>query len=507
MTDQLPPDGFGVEPPAPVQAGAALKRRLNLTPPETVDDDAEHPSAQIASDLYSQDAEESVVGSVLINPDEMYPLIAPILKGEDFYFAKNRWVWEAFTILHGGGLPIDLLTVAEVLDRRNHLAEIGGASHLSHLLNVVPTSLHGEAYARIVQADATRRRLLDAATRIAKLAYVTSSPIDDCISKSQHLLTEVAKGARGLDTLKHISATDDAMREMFGNPSALRALYLPTGLAPLDGALGWGLEAKTNTILLGRSGMGKTAVQCQIVLNNAPQSVIVFFSKEMPQEMIHRRMACALAGINWHKYRDEFEKVTKDELQRVSRALDIIYQYPHLFIDDSASQTTDDVRRVCERVYNEHGRLDLVVGDHLRLFDTRRSFEREDLRLGHIAWTFKQIAKDLNTRCLVSVQMNNAVDARADKRPQPGDIRGSGEIFENADNVIGMYSEGFYSRRPEDNIMEFILLKLREGDTNGAAHMAFIKEFQRFVLLATKDQQAHAPAHNDLPDGAKFWTN
>src|SRR5688572_28950017 len=138
------------------------------------------------------EAEEAVLGCVLINP-EAYFEVAPILHPDDFYLHKHRWIWEAFVGLHDQRLPIDIITVAEELERHNQLGEVGGSAYLTRLINSVPTSLHAEAYGRLVEQEALRRRLLEAATQVAKLAYEEGRDIAEVVNEAEAAIFAVSE--------------------------------------------------------------------------------------------------------------------------------------------------------------------------------------------------------------------------------------------------------------------------------------------------------------------------
>ena len=145
---------------------------------------------------FSREAEEAVIGAVLINPEAYYD-VAQFLRGEDFYIHRNRWIWDTFTHLEETRTPIDLLTVTEILEQSNHLSEIGGPAYLTTLINQVPSSLHAEAYGRIIQETAIRRRMLLSANEIANLAYDTEKPLQNIIDQAEQSAVPEGGSARG----------------------------------------------------------------------------------------------------------------------------------------------------------------------------------------------------------------------------------------------------------------------------------------------------------------------
>src|SRR3990170_8999578 len=141
---------------------------------------------------HSREAEEAVIGAVLINPEAYYD-VAQFLQAEDFYIHRHRWIWQAFTRLHEQRVPIDFLTVSEELDQMGQLAEIGGPAYLTALINNVPTSLHAEAYGRVVEETAVRRRMLDAANQIAKLAYQEETGVEEVMNEAEKSIFGVSE--------------------------------------------------------------------------------------------------------------------------------------------------------------------------------------------------------------------------------------------------------------------------------------------------------------------------
>jgi replicative DNA helicase len=142
--------------------------------------------------LQNREAEEAVLGAILVNP-EVYYDVAQFLSGDDFFLHRNRWIWEAFTSLHDQRLPIDILTVSEELDRQGRIEESGGSAYLAALINTVPSSLHAEAYGQLVEEMAIRRRLLDAANRIARLAYKSDTPLENIVDDAEKAIFRVSE--------------------------------------------------------------------------------------------------------------------------------------------------------------------------------------------------------------------------------------------------------------------------------------------------------------------------
>ncbi len=206
----------------------------------------------------SREAEEAVIGAVLINPEAYYD-VAQFLREEDFYIHRHRWIWQAFTRLHEQRVPIDFLTVSEELDQMGQLTEVGGPAYLTALINNVPTSLHAEAYGHIVEETAVRRRMLEAANDIAKLAYKEDIGVEEVMNEAEKAIFGVSERrlTRDLQPIQEVLSEyydriDQLMRrgeDTYG---------VPTGFIDLDRLLG-GMQPSDFLIIAGRPGTGKTA--------------------------------------------------------------------------------------------------------------------------------------------------------------------------------------------------------------------------------------------------------
>jgi replicative DNA helicase len=248
---------------------------------------------------HSKEAEEAVIGAVLINPEAYYD-VAQFLRSDDFYIHRHRWIWESFNRLHERRIPLDFLTVAEDLNQAGQLSEIGGTAYLTALINNVPTSLHAEAYGRLVEETSVRRRMLDAAASIAKLAYQQDSGIDAVMDEAEKAVFGISERrmTRDLQSIKQVlseyydridqlSQRDD---EIFG---------VPTGFIDLDRMLG-GLQPSDFLIIAGRPGMGKTAFMLSAAKNAAQKHKkhVAIFSLEMSNEQLVQRLIAQETGID-----------------------------------------------------------------------------------------------------------------------------------------------------------------------------------------------------------------
>ncbi|MCK4490126.1 MAG: replicative DNA helicase, partial [Anaerolineales bacterium] len=248
---------------------------------------------------HSREAEEAVIGAVLINPEAYYD-VAQFLQSDDFYIHRNQWIWQAFITLHDRNEAIDFVTVTEELDQMGHLADIGGAAYITKLINNVPSSLHAEAYGRRVEETAIRRRMLAAANRIAKLAYEENLSLDTVMDDSEKAVFNVSERrlTRDLQPIRAVlSDYFDRIEELSQRDDDL--VGVPTGFFDIDKMLG-GLQPSDLLIIAGRPGMGKTGFLLTAVKNAAliHKKHVAYFSLEMSNEQLVQRLIAQETGIN-----------------------------------------------------------------------------------------------------------------------------------------------------------------------------------------------------------------
>lgn len=332
-----------------------------------------------------------------------------------------------------------------------------------------------------------RRDALDAAQKLASAA-LTGEGLPEAVKGAGEIRPAVTTG-----TLRPAGSAIPEVRLQLEDPDAMARRVLATPYDNLNKALGGGFERQTSTVIMARPSMGKTALMVQLadVLSEAG-SVVAVFSKEMSQQQWERRMACRRARANWNAIKDG--TASQDDFGRLAQELYTVEgRGTVLFIDEKTPQTTDEAWRECERLKDRTGRLDFILADHLRLFSDRA--DNETHRLGRVSWAFKQMAKNLDCAVIVAAQLSRAVEGQADKRPDLKDLRDSGEIEENADNVIALYRDAYYNQGAED-VAELIMRKARDGERNGSAHFIFKAAWMGFERMATNDTpRAQAPAY------------
>lgn len=425
---------------------------------------------------HSVEAEEAVIGSILINPDAYYD-VAQFLRGEDFYIHRNRFIWEAINRLHEQRTPVDFLTLTEELDRAGQLAEIGGPAYLTGMINQVPTSLHAVSYAHIIEQTAVRRRMLQAANQVAKLAYEESSALETVLDESEKAIFAVSDRLLVHDVKPFSQVLSELYDQVEQRAQHAGLFGVPTGFVDLDRIL-QGMQPSDLLIVAGRPGMGKTSLLLSIVkyAAQAHKKHIAVFTLEMSSEQLAQRLVAQETGIDMQRMRSG--KLEEEEWPLFTHAVEVLGDV-RLFLDDTPAITPLQMRSKCRRLHMEY-ELDLIVVDYLQLMSGGGRFENRVQEVSYISRQLKVLARDLNVPVLAAAQLSRAVEQRADKHPILSDLRESGSIEMDADVVMFLY-------RPEDgdlsNQVEVIVAKHRNGPT-GTVQLAFRQSLTKFENAA-----------------------
>lgn len=429
---------------------------------------------------HSVEAEEAVLGSVLINPEALYEVIS-FLRPEDFFIVRHQWIWEAILSLHERRDPIDYLTLVNELETAGRLADIGGAAYILSLINKTPSALNAEGYGRIVERMAIRRRLLDAASTIARIAHSEETDIDEVIGRAEQAVFDVTERrlTRDLVPIKEVVSTYfDHVSLMARHQEGV--MGVPTGFVDLDRLLG-GLQKSDLIIVAGRPGMGKTSWLLSVALNAArARARVAIFSMEMSNEQIVQRLISSETGISTQNLR--LGKLDEREWTLFVEATGSLSNV-RIFLDDTPAQSPIQMRTKCRRLYSEHG-LDLIIIDYLQLMNSGTGrVENRVQEISFISRQLKQLARELNVPVLAAAQLSRAVEQRQDKRPQLSDLRESGSIEQDADVVMFIYREEMYNENTDrPNQADILVAKHRNGPT-GTVTLFFRKELTQFSNL------------------------
>lgn len=438
---------------------------------------------EIQSQPNNREAEEAVLGSILINPESYYD-VAEILNEDDFYIIRNQWIWSSIVRLNEKRAPIDILTVSEDLQNHNQLGDIGGQAYLISLVNQTPTSLHAQSYSHIVEQNAIRRRMLAAANEMAKLAYDQEKDVDTIIDKAEMSVFGLSERRvrHDLEPIErvlsnyydHVDELSQRDEEIFG---------VPTGLTDLDRLLG-GLQKSDLLIIAGRPGSGKTGFMLSVAKNAAQKHKkhVAFFSLEMSNEQLVQRLIAQETKIDTQRLRTG--KLDNEEWPLFTHAIEVLGD-THIWLDDTPAITPLQLRTKCRRLHMEHN-LDLIIIDYLQLMGSDSRTENRVQEVSHISRSLKVLARELNVPVLAAAQLSRAVEQREGKRPVLSDLRESGSLEQDSDIVMFIHRPDMLEKdNPRQNIAELIVAKHRNGPTHPGIELVFLNNLAKFENAAT----------------------
>ncbi len=439
------------------------------------------------------EAEEAVLGALLIDPEAIYSVL-PFLQSGDFYLQKHRWVYEAMIRVHERRDPVDFLTLTTELAQLDHLDAVGGDAFISQLITAVPSAINVESYGRLVEQTAVRRRLLDAASDIARFAYDETLPVERVVDHSEKALFGVSQNrlTRDLQPIQEIVPRYyDHIENLYAHRGEL--MGVPSGFRDLDRVLG-GFQRSDLLILAARPGVGKTSLMLTFALHAAEQrKVVAFFSLEMSAEQLVQRLVAQVSGIDAQRLR--LGQLKEEEWPAFAEAIGHLSELP-IYIDDTPAITVLQLRTKCRRLSSERG-LDMIFLDYLQLMDSDMRSDNRVQEVSFISRSLKGLSREVDVPLMTASQLSRAVEQRQDKHPVLSDLRESGSLEQDADIVMFIYREELYNENTENpNVADVMIAKHRSGPT-GTVQVYFNKRLTQFADVyaqaAPDDYGATAP--------------
>ena len=440
----------------------------------------------------SAEAEAAVLGSMLLDRDAI-SLVVQTLNREDFYRPDHQEIYRVMVDLYDHNRPVDLVTLAEELGRRNELEDIGGAeaagpAYLAALAEAVPSPLSAEYYASIVRDKALLREMIRAANEILLEAHEQRDETLVLLDRCEQRIFEVVQ-RRQVGQTTHIR---EILKEAFQHIDRLheregRLTGLPTGFYDLDD-LTLGFQPGEMIVLAARPSIGKSSLALNMTEHIAADlgKGVILFSLEMSKQQIAQNMLCSRARVNGHQLRKGM--LSERQLADLSLAAGALSDAP-IFIDDTPGMSSLDIRAKARR-HKLHHDIALVIVDYLQLMEVRgrsRSISREQ-QVAEISRGLKALARELEVPVLGISQLNRSPEAREDHKPRMSDLRESGAIEQDADVVMLLHREDAYE--PEKNPGQALLqvVKQRNGPT-GRVDLVFQNKYMRFVDAAPRQHE------------------
>ncbi len=443
--------------------------------------------AQLRVPPHSIEAESSVLGGLLLD-NGAWDRVSDLLGDGDFYRYEHRLIYSAISQLVNASRPADVITVFEQLQSQGKAEETGGLAYLNGLAQYVPSAGNIRRYAEIVRERAILRKLVAASDEIATNAFNPQGrPVATILDESEQKIFNIGeegsrmkRGFQSMDTL--VVDLLDRVQEMADNPNDITGV--PTGFYDLD-RMTSGLQPGDMVVLAARPSMGKTAFAINIAEHVALNEglPVAVFSMEMGAAQLAVRIVGSIGRIDQGHLRTG--KLTDDEWPRLTEAIEKLRTIS-LHIDETAGLTASELRANARRLARQCGKLGLIVVDYLQLMSgSSGDNENRATELGEISRGMKMLAKELGCPLIALSQLNRSVETRPDKRPMMSDLRESGAIEQDADIIMFIYRDEYYTKDAckEPGVAEIIIAKQRNGPT-GVVKLAFLNKLTRFENLA-----------------------
>ena len=433
---------------------------------------------------YSPDAEQAVLGAILLDSDSL-PHAAEILPSADyFYIATHRTIYATMLRMFTEGRPVDMVTLLEELKREPDFDEATTKTYLVQMAQSCPAIANLENYCHLVRDKHDVRSLITAANEIIEDSSDGSQEPQLLIDSAEQKIFDIRTG-KDIQGLQRI---DEVLFQTFNRLDMLNRddddiKPVSTGISDLDRVI-TGLNRSDLILLAARPGMGKTSFALNIARNVAAVSkkTVAFFSLEMTKEQLASRLLSAEALVGGTKLRTG--RLNNEEWQRLVGAGDVLKNVD-LYLDDTPGITVPEMKSKLRRLR----KVDLVVIDYLQLMSTGRRNDNRVQEISEITRNLKILAKEINVPVICLSQLSRASEQRQDHRPQLSDLRDSGSIEQDADIVLFLYRDGYYEREKgaetvnaavDQNSGECIVAKNRHGETT-SVKLHWQGEFMRFT--------------------------
>lgn len=431
---------------------------------------------------YSAEAEQAVLGSMLIDP-ECIKSVVDRIGVNDFYIQQNREIFETVLVMFTSGKPVDGLTVANEMQKAG-TADDETRSYLAQLMEITPTSANALEYAAIVRDKAQRREIVCLATDAIKMAEEDTGDDEDIVEALEKRIYALRRGKNinSLTPLREIvPGVLDKIQEIAENG---KLPGLSTGLSAIDRKL-TGLNKSDLILLAARPAMGKTTLSTNIAMNVAKSTgkTVAIFALEMSKEQLAMRLLSAEALVEQRNLKTG--KLSEQDWDNIAVAAETLNRVD-LWIDDNPLSTVTEISAKCRRLEN----LELIVIDYLQLMNSPgvRTSENRQQAVSDISRMLKIMAKELNVPVLCLSQLSRNCEHRESKRPMLSDLRDSGAIEQDADIVLFLYRDDYYNPQSDKpNIAECIVAKNRHGET-GKVELRWMPEYTMFATLEKSEE-------------------
>jgi len=430
------------------------------------------------------EAEQSVLGAILLDNSALNRSME-ILSEEDFYRTANQIVYRSMVGLSERNQPVDQITLTDYLRGTAELDQVGGASYIAELVQIVPSAANIRYHCQIVRDKSLLRGLVRTATDVVMKAYEGTTKTDELLEFAEREIFRLAQGHLGgafapvrsilQESIEIVDRLYSRQEKITGVPTGFDIDHLTAGLQPSD-----------LIIIAGRPSMGKTSLALGMAEYAAlhANAVVGIFSLEMSRAQLVLRMLSSQAHLDSHAVRTG--QLKGPDWERLTDAASQL-QDAKIFIDDSGNLTVQQMRGKARRLKAEHG-LDLLIVDYLQLMEGRSTSESRQQEISDISRALKGLAKELNIPVVALSQLSRAVENRKPPIPVLADLRESGAIEQDADVVMFIYREEVYDPDTDDKGIAKILVRKHRNGPIGEIVLQFHENYAKFHNLANKNR-------------------
>ena len=439
---------------------------------------------------YSIEAEESLLGNIMLYPDAMRQCVDAGVTADDFYLDKHRQIYNLMHSMYENKEKVDTVSLSSRLKDFGVYDKIGGLEYLMQLANATISANNTGEYISIIRNKSLARKVIKVGEEISNDAYDSSVSVDEMLENVERKVTEVTRSKTSADfktgeeifdaTIKHIQAIQEAGTAITGVKTKFRDLDSKTA----------GFQKGDLIIVAARPSMGKTALALNLAMNSAEitPGAVAIFSLEMPAEQVATRILAANSGVEIQKLRTG--QLNDEDWSKVNEATQRLKQM-NFFIDDTPGIKVSEMYAKARKLAQDEG-LYMIVVDYIQLIQATGKSDSRQQEVSEISRRLKAMARELNVPIIALSQLSRSVEARQDKRPMLSDLRESGALEQDADLVLFLYRDAYYNRDENDNSnredVELLIAKHRNGPT-GKVLLAFQKEINAFYGIANAGEE------------------
>lgn len=427
---------------------------------------------------HNLESEQCVIGSIIVEEETLVP-VAEILDREDFYIDAHKVIYDSMIELGNERKPIDMITLTNKLKEKGYLDQVGGVTYLTSITNMIPTTSNVKVYAEIVKKNSTLRKLIKASNDIISMGYEASDSLDDILNVAEKKIFDISQDRMSQDfkPISEVLTSVTAMiEEVYSKGSDITGL--DTGFIDLNKKLG-GFHKSDLILIAARPGMGKTAFALNLVANAAirSKSSVAVFSLEMSKEQLVQRLLSSQSNVALDNINKG--KIADDEWKKLTDAMTVLSS-SHIFIDDTPGIKVSEIRSKCRKLKMEEG-LDMIMIDYLQLMEADGRADNRQQEVSKISRSLKILAKEMNCPVIALSQLSRNTESGKDHMPKLSDLRDSGAIEQDADIVMFIYRDEYYTKMEtkKKDLAEIIIAKNRHGEISNI-ELVWIGKIQKF---------------------------